>query len=82
MQKRILTMLLMVVMLFTSMMCWEVNVNAQEATILYLGILIDTNRFKARTGARTFEACATLRQLGVEPNEAEDLINIGAYKTA
>ena len=30
MQKRILTMLLMVVMLFTSMMCWEVNVNAQE----------------------------------------------------
>ena len=52
----------------------KVNVNAQEATILYLGILIDTNRFKARTGARTFEACATLRQLGVEPNEAEDLI--------
>ena len=30
MQKKILTMLLMVVMLFTSMMCWEVNVNAQE----------------------------------------------------
>ena len=31
MQKRILTMLLVVVMLFTSMMCWEANVNAQEA---------------------------------------------------
>lgn len=31
MKKRILTMLLMVVMLFTSMMYWEVNVNAQEA---------------------------------------------------
>lgn len=30
MKKRILTMLLMVVMLFTSMMCWEVNVNAQN----------------------------------------------------
>ena len=36
--------------------------------------MIDTNRFKARTGARTFEACATLRTLGVDPNEAEDLI--------
>lgn len=52
----------------------KVDVNVQEATILYLGILIDTNRFKARTGARTFEACATLRLLGVDPNEAEDLI--------
>lgn len=52
----------------------KVDVSAQEATFLYLGILIDSNRFKARTGARTFEACATLRMLGVDPNEAEDLI--------
>lgn len=52
----------------------KVNINAQEATIAYLGVLIDSNRFKARTGARTFEACAMLRTLGVDPNEAEDLI--------
>lgn len=52
----------------------KVDINIQEATIAYLGILIDTNRFKSRTGARTFEACATLRTLGVDPNEAEDLI--------
>ena len=55
-------------------MSHKVHVNAQEATIAYLGILIDSNRFKARTGARTFEACAVLRTLGVDPNEAEDLI--------
>ena len=52
----------------------KVNISPQEATIAYLGILIDSNRFKARTGARTFEACAALRMLGVDPNEAEDLI--------
>lgn len=52
----------------------KVVVNEIEAMFLYLGILIDSNRFKARTGARTFEACATLRSLGVDPNVAEDLI--------
>ena len=31
MKKRILIMLLMLVMCLTSMMCWDVNVNAQEA---------------------------------------------------
>ena len=41
---------------------------------MYLGILIDSNRFKARTGTRTFEAAAVLRRLGVEPNEAENLL--------
>ncbi len=59
---------------FLPYMSHKVHVNAQEATIAYLGILIDSNRFKARTGARTFEACAVLRTLGVDPNEAEDLI--------
>lgn len=52
----------------------KVNISEKEATIAYLGILIDTNRFKARTGSRTFEACAALRSFGVDPNQAEDLI--------
>lgn len=46
----------------------------EEVTIMYLGILIDTNRFKSRTGARTFEAAALLRKLGVDPIEAENLL--------
>ncbi|MGN1343042.1 MAG: DHH family phosphoesterase, partial [Traorella sp.] len=58
----------------------SVTISPQEATIAYLGILIDTNRFKARTGSRTFEACATLRKLGVDPNEAEDLVKEGIHE--
>lgn len=50
------------------------DISEEEAMIMYLGILIDTNHFKTRTGSRTFEAAATLRQLGVDPNKAEDLI--------
>ena len=45
-----------------------------EATIMYLGILIDTNRFKSRTGTRTFEAAASLRKMGVDPLEAENFL--------
>ena len=41
---------------------------------MYLGILIDTNRFKARTGSRTFEAVAQLKKLGVDSIKAENLL--------
>ncbi len=52
----------------------EVNINEVEATFMYLGIIVDTNRFKMRTGFRTFEAAAQLKKLGVDPIEAEDLL--------
>lgn len=42
-----------------------------EATIMYLGILVDTNRFKMHTSARTFDAAATLRRWGANANLAE-----------
>lgn len=42
-----------------------------EATIMYLGILVDTNRFKMHTDARTFESAATLRTWGVNATLAE-----------
>ena len=42
-----------------------------EATIMYLGILVDTNRFKMHTNARTFEAAAALRTWGANANQAE-----------
>lgn len=41
---------------------------------MYLGILVDTNRFKMRTGSRTFEAAASLRKIGVDPIAAENLL--------
>lgn len=42
-----------------------------EATIMYLGILVDTNRFKMHTSARTFETAATLRIWGANAKLAE-----------
>ena len=33
----------------------------EEANIMYLGILIDTDRFRVRTGARTFDALKNLK---------------------
>lgn len=52
--------------------CNNIDINDTEATILYLGILVDTNRFKTRTGSRTFEACAILKKYGVDPTKAEE----------
>ena len=42
-----------------------------EATIMYLGILVDTNRFRMHTDSRTFEAAATLRSWGANAKIAE-----------
>lgn len=52
----------------------EVNINDVEALFMYLGILVDTNHFKMRTGSRTFEAAAQLRKIGVDPIVAEDVL--------
>ena len=52
----------------------RLDLSEAEATIMYLGILIDSNRFKQRTGSRTFEAAAALRKMGVDPIEAENLL--------
>lgn len=52
----------------------KVDISLEEATLMYLGILVDTNRFKMRTGSRTFEAAAQLKKLGVDPITAENLL--------
>ncbi len=52
----------------------DVDISETEALFMYLGILVDTNRFKMRTGFRTFEAAAQLRKLGVDPIVAEDIL--------
>ncbi len=53
-----------------------------EATIMYLGLLVDTNRFKMHTSARTFETAATLRIWGANANFAEKALceNIGDFR--
>ena len=45
-----------------------------EAKSLLAGIVLDTKSFNVRTGERTFEAAAFLRQLGADPVEAKKLM--------
>jgi len=44
----------------------DVRLKNLEADCLYAGIIIDTNNFVAKTGARTFEAAAYLRRAGAD----------------
>ncbi len=45
-----------------------------EAKSLLAGIFLDTKSFHVRTGERTFEAAAYLRQLGADPVEVKKLL--------
>ena len=44
----------------------NVRLKSLEADCLYAGILIDTNNFNSKTGARTFEAAAYLKRMGAD----------------
>lgn len=44
----------------------ELKLKPLEAEALYSGIMIDTNNFQTKTGVRTFEAAAYLRNNGVD----------------
>lgn len=52
----------------------KVNISESEATIMYNGILVDTNRFRMRTGSRTFEAVAYLKKIGADSMKAENML--------
>lgn len=49
----------------------HVPIFQSEATIMYLGILVDTNRFQMHTDARTFEAAGMLCVWGANSTVAE-----------
>ena len=46
---------------------------ADEATLMFSGILLDTNQFAKNTGTRTFSAALYLRDRGASPIEAQNL---------
>lgn len=52
----------------------KVDISAEEATIMFTGLLIDTNRFRNRTGARTFEAASYLKKMGADTIESDNLL--------
>lgn len=44
------------------------------ATYMYTGIIIDTNRFRHRSGSRTFEVASELRKFGADLALVEDML--------
>ena len=45
----------------------SLDVSEIDATIMLAGMTIDTNRFRTRTGSRTYDAASALRKLGADP---------------
>ncbi len=50
------------------------KIPALEASSLYAGIVIDTNNFTNRTGVRTFEAAAFLRECGADITQVRKML--------
>ena len=57
------------------------DVTAVEAKALLAGIFLDTKSFHVRTGERTFEAAAYLRQLGAETVSVKKLLQNDLHDT-
>ena len=51
----------------------RVEVSPEEANIMYLGLLIDTDHFRVRTGSRTFDVAKQLRRYGADPMLCDEL---------
>ena len=52
----------------------QIELSELDATIMLTGMTIDTNRFRVRTGARTYDAASTLRKWGADPLLADELL--------
>ncbi|MFW6319532.1 MAG: 50S ribosomal protein L9 [Bacillota bacterium] len=52
----------------------SLEINPFEATIMLSGIIVDTNNFMYRTGARTFEAAAVLRKFGADTYKIKTIL--------
>lgn len=44
----------------------RIDINELEATFMLTGMIVDTQRYRVRTGTRTYEAAAALRDLGAD----------------
>lgn len=60
-----------------------VKLKPSEADCIYAGIVIDTNNFTAKTGARTFEAAAYLKRNGADVIRVRKMFRdeINAYRS-
>lgn len=48
----------------------DIKINEFDATIMYAGMLVDTNNFKQRVGVRTFQSAAYLKDLQANVTQA------------
>lgn len=63
-----------IVLEFLPYLSKHLEITSEEANIMYLGILIDTDNFRVRTGSRTFEVLKQLRRLNADPNTCNELM--------
>jgi ribosomal protein L9 len=49
----------------------EIKISPLEATIMYGGLIVDTNNFSYSTGSRTFEVASKLKDLGAEVTDVK-----------
>ena len=52
----------------------NVDISELAATIMLAGMVVDTQKWRVRTGSRTYEAAAELRKLGGDPQEVYDYL--------
>lgn len=52
----------------------ELKINELDATIMYAGILVDTNNFRQRVGVRTFQSAAYLKELQANMIQAYEFL--------
>lgn len=52
----------------------DLDINELDATVMYAGMLVDTNNFKQRVGVRTFQSAAVLKELQANVNQAYEFL--------
>lgn len=57
----------------------ELKFNELDATVMYAGMLVDTNYFKQRVGVRTFQSAAYLKELQANVTQAYEFLE-DSYK--
>ncbi len=52
----------------------NIEIDSIESTIMLAGVTVDTNRFRVRTGARTFDAASAMRKWGADPSAVNEYL--------
>ena len=52
----------------------NIDIVREEANIMYIGLLIDTNHFRNRVNSRTFDVAKVIKQYGADSSACEEMI--------